>query len=139
MRQQLQLFLGEKYRFAATVGKFGLRYTPEGIKACMLLFDVAMHTGTVIVVSQHIWTEISPHVAEFDPRRGDRISFDATVKEYYKLNSLGLDRLDYNAGGLENVDLVTRPYENGLPFSEYWGNVKQSHLFNRANEEPCTA
>ena len=138
MRRQLQIFLGGKYRFAATVGKFGLRYTPEGIKACMLLFDVALHTGTVIVTAQHIWTEVSPNVAEFDPHRGDRICFEATVKEYYKLNSQGLDRLDYNAGGLENLDLVTRPYDDGLAFSEYWGNVKQSHLFNRVNEASCT-
>ena len=104
----------------------------------MLLYDVAMHTGTVIVVSQHIWTEVSPHVAEFNPHRGDRICFDATVKEYYKLNSQGLDRLDYNAGGLENLDLVTRPYVDGLAFSEYWQNVKQSHLF-KESEVPCTA
>ena len=60
MRRQLQLFLGGKYRFFATVGKFGLKYTPGGIKACMLLFDVALHTGTAIVVSQHIWAEVSP-------------------------------------------------------------------------------
>jgi hypothetical protein len=139
MRRQLQLFLGGKYHFSATVGKFGLRYTPAGIRACMLLFDVGLHLDSGVVMSQHIWTEVSSKVAEFNPRRGDRICFDATVKEYYKLNSQGLDRLDYNASGLENLDLVTRPYDDGLAFSEYWGNVMQSHLFNRENEVPCTA
>ncbi len=140
MRRQLQLFLGGKYHFSATVGKFGLRYTPEGIKACMLLFDVGLHLNSeAVVMSQHCWTEVSSIVAGFNPHRGDKISFDATIKEYYKLNSLGLDRLDYNVGDLENIDLITRPCVDGLAFSEYWGNVKQSHLFNRENEVPCTA
>jgi len=106
----------------------------------MLLFDVGLHLNSeAVVMSQHCWTEVSPNVAEFNPRRGDTISFGATIKEYYKLNSLGLDRLDYNVGGLENIDLVTRPYVDGLAFSEYWSNVKQSRLFNRATEAPCTA
>ena len=139
MRRQLQVFLGGRYRFSATVQKFGLKYTPEGIKACMLLFDVALHTGTAIVVSQHIWAEVSPDVAQFDPHGGDKIAFSATVKEYYKLNGLGLDRLDYNVGGLEDLDLVTRPYADSLAFSKYWGNVKQSHVFNCKDEAPCTA
>ena len=91
----------------------------------------------MIVVSQHIWTEVSPDVAEFNPHRGDRICFDATVKEYYKLNNQGLDRFYYNAGGLEKDDSSTRLYDDGLAFSEYWGNVKQSRLFNRENEASC--
>ena len=70
-------------------------------------------------------------MAEFDPHGGDKIAFSATVKEYYKLNGQGLDRLDYNIGGLENLDLVTRPYADSLAFSKYWANVKQSHVFKR--------
>jgi hypothetical protein len=54
------------------------------------------------------------------------------MKEYYKLNGHGLERLDYNAGELENIDLITRPYEDSLPFSEYWSNVKQSHRYQEA-------
>ena len=132
MRRQLQIFLGGKYPFSATVSKFGVRYMPGGLEACMLLFDVALHTGSIIVVAPHCWTEVNSEVAQFNPRGGDRISFDATIKEYYKFNGQGLERLDYNTGGLENIDLITRPYEDGLPFSEYWGNVKQSHHYQEA-------
>jgi len=49
------------------------------------------------------------------------------------------DRFDYSIGGLENLDLVTRPYTDGLAFSKYWANVKQSHVFKREDEVLCTA
>ena len=39
----------------------------------------------------------------------------------------------------ENLDLVTRLYADGLAFSKYWANVKQSHVFKRENEVLCTA
>lgn len=139
MRRQLQLFLGGRYQFGADVTQFGLRYTPEGIKACMLLFDVAMHTGTLIVTAQHVWTEVTPEVAEFDPHFGDRILFDATVTQYYKIDRRGYEKIDYSIGPAENIDLITRPHDDGLAFSDYWGNVKQSHLFKRVNEASCTA
>jgi hypothetical protein len=139
MRRQLQLFLGAKYHFSADVGRFGYQYTPKGIEPCMLLYDVAFRAGNVIVTAQHCWTEVNSEVAQFNPQGGERISFDGTIKQYYKLNSRGLERIDYNVGQLENIDLVTHPYDNGLRFSEYWQNVKQSHLFNRKTEVQCTA
>lgn len=136
MRRQLQNFLGCRYPCSATVSKFGTRYTPRGLEACVLLYDVALYTGSIIVTAQHCWTEVNPHVAQFNPHRGDRICFGAVVKQYFKLSSVGLERLDYNVGHIDNVDLINRPYADGLAFSEYWNNVMASHCFREA--VPCT-
>ena len=86
----------------------------------MLLYNVAFRAGNVIVTAQHCWTGVNLEVAQFNPQGGERISFDGTIQQYYKLNSRGLERIDYAVGQLENLDLVSRPYDDGLRFSEYW-------------------
>ncbi|MCX6669011.1 MAG: hypothetical protein NTV25_04275 [Methanothrix sp.] len=140
MRRQLVPFLAGRYRFAATVEKFGLLYGPSKATApSMLLCDVALHTGSLIVVSQHCWTPVSPEVAELNPKRWDRICFDATVCEYYKFNGLGIELLDYSIGQLANIDLVAGG-GNGQSLAEYLNNLRQSRTFAQNQIEiPCTA
>lgn len=130
MRRQLMPFLGARYHFAGTVVKFGLRQE-LGKRAIptMMLCDVALHTGSQIVVSQHIWVCISQEMAEFNPKRGNRISFDATVQEYYKFNGSGQERLDYNIGQVTGLDLVAGG--EGLSLAEYLGNLRQSRRYAR--------
>lgn len=129
MRRRFQLFLGGRYQFSADVAKFSYRYTSEGLKPSMLLYDVALHTKTVIVTVGHCWVEVNSEVAQFNPQGGERICFYGTVEEYYKINGRGVERIDYTVGQLDNIDLVSRPYEDGLRFSDYWQNVKQSRAF----------
>jgi len=141
MRRQLMLFLGGQYRFAATVEKFGLRYElSRGAQPTMLLKDVALHTGTVIVVSQHMWTPITPEVVTLNPRRGDRISFNAVVCEYYKILDSGREKLDYSINKLANVDLVAGGNGLSLSLAEYLNNLRQSQIFaHNQIEIPCIA
>jgi len=99
--------------------------------------DVPLHTGSQIVVSQHIWVSVSREMAEFNPRRGDRICFDATVQQYYKFTASGLERLDYNIGQLMGIELVAGG--EGLGLVEYLGNLRQSRPYSQDQiEVPCT-
>jgi hypothetical protein len=69
----------------------------------MLLFDVAFHTVTVIVTALHIWTEVFPNLMNSIHADEIKISFDAMLKEYYKLINQGLGAgHDYNRGCLRH-------------------------------------
>jgi len=128
MRRQLMPFLGARYRFAATVVKFGLRHEiSRGALPTMLLHDAALDTGSVIVVAQHLWTDITNEVVQLNPRRGDRICFDAIVQEYYKFNDSGRELLDYTIGKLANIDLASGG--KGLSLVEYLNNLKRSKTY----------
>ena len=139
MRRQLMPFLGARYRFAATVVKFGLRHEIfRGALPTMMLHDAALHTGSVIVVAQHLWTDITNEVVQLNPRRGDRICFDATVQEYYKFNDNGRELLDYSIGKLANIDLASGG--EGLSLAEYLNNLKQSRTYTNGQiEVTCLA
>ncbi|MFZ3149446.1 MAG: hypothetical protein WA137_10435 [Methanothrix sp.] len=129
MRRQLQLFLGEKYLFSADVAKFGLREVAyRGAAPTMLLENVLLHSGTIIVPIDHLWTYAGKSIARFNPRKGDRISFNAWVREYYKTNyNTGEERLDYCIGRLSALDLVT---SNGGPdFATFWNWMRNSRKF----------
>ena len=139
MRRQLMPLLGGRYRCAATVAKFGLNHElGRAAEPMMMLYDLALHVGSQIVVAQHIWTKVTPEVAALNPQTWSRIAFDATVEEYYKFTGSGEERLDYGICQLANIDLVAGSY--GFILSDYLGNLRQSQAFARGQiEVPCPA
>jgi hypothetical protein len=129
MRRQLQLFLGCKYLFSGDVARFGLRKVPyRGAEPTMMLKNVLLHSGTIIVPVDHVWTYVGKSIARFNPRKGDRIAFHAWVREYYKLNyNTGEESLDYCIAHLSALDLVT---SNGGPdFASFWTLMRNSKKF----------
>ena len=143
MRRQLMPFLGCKYPFSATVAKFGLRKAAyRGAEPTMLLKDVLLHTGTVIVPIDHVWTFVGKSIARFNPQKGDRISFNAWVREYSKYNyNTGEERLDYCIARLSKFDLVTRD-SSGADFATFWNMLRQSREFVSSRLDgvvPCMA
>jgi hypothetical protein len=81
MRRQLMPLLGGRYQGAGTVAKFGLHHERgKDTVLTVMLVDVELHVGSQIVVSQHIWTKVTPELAGLDPRRGSRISFSAVSR-----------------------------------------------------------
>ena len=140
MRRQLMPFLGCKYLFSASVEKFGLRTVAyRGAEPTMLLKDLCLHTGTVIVPTDHVWTYVGKTIAGFNPRRGDRIAFNAWVREYQKYNSnIGEFRLDYCIARLSNLDLISAG--EGQSFADYWTKLSRSGKFVTDRiVVPCTA
>ncbi len=143
MRRELMPFLGSKYLFSAKVEKFGLRHQPyAGARPTMLLTDVLLHTGTVIVRIDHVWTYVGKSIARFNPQKGDRICFNAWVREYHKYNyNTGDDKLDYCIARLSNLDLVSSNCSNA-DFATFWNMLRQSKKFVTNALDgvvPCTA
>jgi hypothetical protein len=141
MRSQLMLFLGGKYLFSARVAKFGLRHVARrGAEPTMLLKDVLLHTGTVIVPVDHLWAYVGKNIARFNPRKGDRISFYAWVREYQKYDyESGLEKLDYCIERLSKLDLVSSGC-CGQDFATFWNQLRQSKKFITDRlVVPCTA
>ena len=130
MRSQLMPFLGCKYLFSAHVAKFGLRHVARrGAEPTMLLRDVLLHTGTVIVPIDHVWTYVGKGIAKFNPRKGDRISFYAWVREYNKYDyETGQEKLDYCIERLSKLDLVSSGC-CGQDFVTFWSMLGQSGKF----------
>ncbi|MFA5378335.1 MAG: hypothetical protein WC455_21455 [Dehalococcoidia bacterium] len=131
MRRQLQPFLGCKYPFSATVDAFGLRKMPyRGAEPTVCLRDVLLHVpGSVIVPIDHVWANVGKTFARFNPRKGDRISFNAWVREYYKYNyNTGEDKLDYCIDRMSRLDFVERNF-CGSDFVTFWALLKRSKKF----------
>jgi hypothetical protein len=141
MRSQLMPFLGCKYLFSARVAKFGLRHVARrGAEPTMRLKDVLLHTGTVIVPIDHVWTYVGKGIAKFNPRKGDRISFYAWVREYHKYDyESGQEKLDYCIERLSKLDLVSGGC-CGQDFATFWSQLRQSRKFITDRiVVPCTA
>ena len=131
MRRQLQPFLGCKYLFSAEVEAFGLRKVPySGEMPTVCLRDVLLYVpGSVIVPIDHVWVYAGKTFAKFNPSVGDRIGFNAWVREYYKYNCRrGEERLDYCINRLSNFDLVSSD-NSGADFATFWRLLKESRRF----------
>ncbi len=131
MRNRLQPFLGCKYPFSATVGVYGLRKMPyRGAEPTVCLTDVLLHVpGSVIVHMDHVWANVGKTFARFNPGKGDRISFNAWIREYYKYNyNTGEDKLDYGVHRLSQLDFVERNF-CGVDFATFWTLLKHSRNF----------
>ncbi|RJE46824.1 hypothetical protein A7K50_12430 [Dehalobacter sp. MCB1] len=129
MRSQLQPFLGCKYPFSATVDAFGLRKVPyRGDEPTICLRDVLLYAGSFAVPVDHIWAYVGKSIARFNPRKGDRISFNAWVREYTKLNkNTGEEKIDYCIDRLSAFSLIKN---NGGPdFMTFWGLMRNSSKF----------
>jgi hypothetical protein len=139
MRRQLMPLLGGRYHGAGTVVKFGLLCEPgKGTMLTIMLHDVGLYVGSMVVVAQHCWVKVTSEIVDLNPCRGSRISFDATVEEYYKFTISGRELLDYSIGQLAGVDLVAGG--EGLSLEEYLGNLRQSRTFASNHIEiPCIA
>jgi hypothetical protein len=88
-----------------------------------------MSLGSVIVPVDHVWATVGKTFARFNPCVGDRISFNAWVKEYYKFNCRrGEERLDYCICRLSNFDTVSSD-NPGKDFAAFWRLVKGSRRF----------
>jgi hypothetical protein len=71
MRRQIMPLLGGRYRGAAAVANFGLHHEPGRETApTMMLFDAALHVGSLIMMAQHIWTKVTPEVVVLNLRKG---------------------------------------------------------------------
>lgn len=140
MRTSLQIFLGCKRPFTATVGKFGLRHQPySGDQPTMLLKHLILHAhGGSEVPIDHVWVYVGKKIAKINPRRGDRLHFDARVREYHKFNRhTGKESLDYCIGHLANIERLQAG--NGLDFATFWATLKESRKFVTDRiEVPCT-
>lgn len=131
MRSQLQPFLGCKYLFSATVDSFGLRKVPyRGAEPTVCLRDLLLHVpNSVIVPIDHVWANVGKRFARFNPQKGDRICFNAWVREYYKYNrNTGEERLDYCIDRLSNFDLVSSNCSHA-DFATFWSLLKGSRRF----------
>jgi hypothetical protein len=140
VRPQLQLFVGCKYPFSATVRNFGLRKVAyRGDEPTVCLRDVLLHSGTVIVPIDHVWANVVKTFAQFNPEKGDRICFNAWIIEYYKYNyNTGEDRLDYCIERLSKLDHIEHSC-SGADFADFWSKLKQSGRFITDRiEVPCT-
>lgn len=141
MRTSLQLFLGCKRPFTATVGKFGLRHQfCSGDEPTMLLKNLVLHAhGGAEIPIDHVWVSVGKKIARHNPRRGDVLRFDARVREYYKFNRhTGLESLDYCIGHLTAIERLEAG--NGLDFATFWSRLKESRRFVTDRiEVPCTA
>ena len=134
-------FLGSKHLFSATVDDFGLRKVPyRGAEPTICLRDVLLHSGSVIVPIDHIWANMGKTLARFNPAKGDRICFNAWVREYHKYNyNTGEERLDYCIERLSKLDYVSRSC-SGADFASFWGRLQASRRFITDRlEVPCTA
>ncbi len=129
MRRQLQVFLGGKYLFSGDVARFGLRKVAyRGAEPTMMLKNVLLHSGTVIVPIDHVWTYVGKNIAGFNPRKGDRIAFNAWIREYSKYNyNTGEERLDYCITHLSALDLVAGG--DGQDFATFWTHLMHSRKF----------
>jgi hypothetical protein len=141
MRTQLQPFLGCKYPFSARVADFGLRKVPyRGAEPTVCLRDVLLHSGSVIVPIDHVWANVGKTFARFNPEKGDRICFNAWIREYYKYNyNTGEERLDYCIDRLSKFDFVEHSC-SGADFADFWNKLRASRRFITDRlEVPCTA
>jgi hypothetical protein len=131
VRRQLQPFVGCKYPFSATVGDFGLRKVPyRGAEPTVCLRDVLLHVpGSVIVPIDHVWANIGKTFARLNPGKGDRVSFDAWIREYYKYSYYtGEDKLDYCIDRLSRLDFVERNFCS-VNFAKFWTQLRRSRKF----------
>jgi hypothetical protein len=88
MRTQLRPLVGHKYPGSARVADFGLRNVIyRGAEPKMLLTNIRIQTESGIVSIGHAWVGVTKTIAEFNPRRGDRIEFSGWVREYTRFNS----------------------------------------------------
>jgi len=139
MRAALIPFLDRKHPFSASVERFSLRRVPyRGAEPTMLLRELCLHTDAAIAPIDHIWTHVGKIIAGFNPSRGDRIAFNAWVREYRKYNSdLGEYRLDYCISHLSNLELISAG--EGQSFADYWTKLSRSGKFITDRiSVPCT-
>jgi hypothetical protein len=121
MREALKDIDGIRKRFSGTFVRFGKKRGWKGIEIKTLLFENITTEGNV--VCDHIWFTITKEFERLDLQEGDRVSFEARVKHYWK---------GYK-GRREDDDLppITKDYKLSHPknISVYKTGGKQLNLF----------
>jgi len=128
MRSQLMPFLGCKYRFSGTVKRFGMKNMPySGRAPTLMLKGLVLHTSIEVPVD-HAWATVGKRLADFNPRIGDVVSFNAWVREYHKFDRNQDDwKLDYCINRLSGLELLEAG--DGETFTAFWGRVLNSGMF----------
>jgi hypothetical protein len=129
MRTQLRPLVDHKYPVSARVADFRLRNVIyRGAEPTMLLSNICIQTESGIVRTGHCWVNVGKTVAEFNPRRGDRIEFNAWVREYTRFNIRTCEKtLDCAIGRLSGLRRVS-PGEGEI-FASYWTRIVRSGKF----------
>ena len=83
MREKLQKLEGKRKKFTARFVRYGVKTFKEHQKRTILLTNVECTTDKRICCG-HIWMNMTKEFAKIDFIEGDRISFMARVKKYYK-------------------------------------------------------
>lgn len=83
MRKELKNIDGVRMRFTATFERYGSKAAFKGAPIKTLLFvDIRDKYGKEYC--DHIWFTTNKQFEQLNLETGDKISFDARVKEYYK-------------------------------------------------------
>jgi|GEM_PF-891019 len=120
MRPQLKPFLGHKCHFSARVREFGFVRGPyrRGEPTICLCGLYLYSPGNETVHVGHAWAHVGKTIAAFNPRYGDRIEFDAWVREYRKVDAKTREEwLDYSIRRLSNLTLISPG--NGRDFAYF--------------------
>jgi hypothetical protein len=67
----------------------------------MLLKSVILHSSINVPV-HHVWVKVNKKIKKVNPRKGDTISFNATVKEYHRKEGC----LDYCFGHINSIECI---------------------------------
>jgi hypothetical protein len=84
MRSKLGKEVGLRKRFAARVVRFGKKVNYKGYSEETILLDKITDVELNEVMTDHLWFTFSLTFQKANPKEGDRIEFDARVKDYKK-------------------------------------------------------
>ena len=83
MRKKLKKFKGQRLKFCGTIDKFSKKYYKHHEKTVLCLINVTLaHNAECI--TDHVWMNMTEDLKRLKPKVGDKIKFNARVKEYWK-------------------------------------------------------
>ena len=84
MRKELQNKANERLTFCATVGRFGTKSNYHGYPVDTILFKDVTFAETGEKATHHIWFTVGKRIEDLELKEGDKIQFDARIKNYTK-------------------------------------------------------
>jgi hypothetical protein len=84
VRSKLGKDIGLRKRFSARVVRFGKKVNYKGYSEETILLDRIADAESGEVMTDHLWFTFSLTFQKANPKEGDKIEFDARVKDYKK-------------------------------------------------------
>lgn len=113
MRKHLELMVGHRYEFVATIGKFGFTLGGKNKQQTILLLNI-IRLDKLLIVTNHCWIVMQKSIQKIfkklSIKRGQIIKFNSLVIEYTKSNKVDgvyIYTKDYKLDKLKNIRVVS--------------------------------